>query len=575
MDDFTQTCTGCGICREACPFLIEYGSPDEILAGRPEVSFYCASCRRCDTSCPLGLSPSAAFSETKERMVREHKIPPPVQKALNGAWGFAKAGHGFPFSFYQSAETVFWPGCALAANRPSLVREICAVLSRHLDTKIGLALDCCYDPVYGLGDTQTALNALQDINKRLQASGVRQVITGCLNCHKLLLLHLQDIKVVFILELLPVELFEKKWASAAYLHHPCPSSRWEGTMQTAQDVFSVLSTPQGDKKSVSVKPSEAICCGNGGGLSSSLPSLAARFLNAIVEEADTDTIVTYCSGCQNRFLNQGATSVHLLECLSQKPPRKKVPSALGQWANRFMLAMAYRVKTVKFLAALLMVLLVLCGVYLTQQNVFSADAMTALLGRYPVAAPLIFLCIYAVSPSLFLPSIPLALAAGFFWGPVWGVVFSISGATIGSCLPFFLSRYLFQDAVKSKVPVQRWNWFQDKVGQHGWKAVAFTRLIPVFPFNLLNYLFGLTPIPFRHYLWSTFVFMLPACIAFVAFGSSLGELILRGNIRGLVTGIVIAVLAFLIPVALRPFFRKIGGNRDETIEDHPDKPRQS
>lgn len=215
-------------------------------------------------------------------------------------------------------------------------------------------------------------------------------------------------------------------------------------------------------------------------------------------------------------------------------------------------------------------LLIAGGFYLNSQHIFSAEALTALLGRYPVAAPLIFLCIYAVAPSLLLPSIPLTLAAGFFWGPVWGVILSISGATIGACLPFFLARYLFQDAVKARVSEERWNWLQDKVTRNGWKAVAFTRLIPVFPFNLLNYLFGLTPLPFFQYLWSTFIFMLPACIAFVAFGSSLGELILRGNIRGVIIGIVIAVCAFLIPLALRPFFRKIGDDKAQK----PDETRQ-
>jgi uncharacterized membrane protein YdjX (TVP38/TMEM64 family) len=75
---------------------------------------------------------------------------------------------------------------------------------------------------------------------------------------------------------------------------------------------------------------------------------------------------------------------------------------------------------------------------------------------------------------------------------------------------------------------------------------------------LLNYLFGLTPIPFRQYLGSTFVFMLPACITFVAFGSSLGELFMRGNVKGVVFGIVVAVSAFLLTVALRRLYRKIG-----------------
>lgn len=569
MADFKEECTGCGACTDVCPFLTEYGTPEKILSERPEVAFYCTSCRRCDAVCPLELSPSAAFSTTKQRLVQHHQVPLPVQKLLDGARGFAKAGHRFPFVFYGKADTVFWPGCGLAAHLPGLVRKVRKILSSRLHKQVGLVLDCCYDPAFGLGDTETASTALQEINKRLRDHGIRQVITGCLNCYKLLSQHLEGIQVVFILELLPPDLFEKSWAGPAYLHHPCPSARWEGIQSAARGLFSHLHASKGtDLKSVpldagvpiaeATEASEAHCCGAGGGLCSSAPELADRFLDRIVEEGGGRTMVTYCVGCQNRFLKRGVEAVHLLECLPGVTTRRKVASPLGQWVNRLTLAMIEILKTMKFLVLMIIALLVGVGLYLNQMNIFSASMITELLGRHPVLAPLIFLGIYAIAPALFLPSIPLTLAAGFFWGPVWGVVFSISGATIGACLPFFLARYLFQAAIKAKPQPERWEWLQDKVARHGWKAVAFTRLIPVFPFNLLNYLFGLTPIPFRHYLWSTFIFMLPACIAFVAFGSSLGELIIRGNVRGVVIGVVIAIIAFLLPVALRPFFRKIG-----------------
>jgi len=571
VSDFQDNCTGCGICKEACPFLAEYGTPDEILTTRPEASFYCASCRRCDSACPLELSPSTEFAATKERLVLEGRIPQPVCKALDGARGFAKAGHGFPFSFYKSAETVFWPGCALAASRPGLVSEICSVLGSRLQKNVGLALDCCFDPVHGFGDTDTSRAALREINKRLHDRKVKTVITGCLNCYKLLSRYLEGIEVAFILDVLPAECFKNKWDGMAYLHHPCPSSHWDGIMNSARGVFLHLQRPTKDLQADTPVFAEAPCCGNGGGLSSTSLELADRFLQKIIEKADGNTLVTYCAGCQNRFLKRGIKAVHLLEGLSSKAPREKVSSPLTQWANRFVLAMKTRLETVKFWLGILLLVLIAAGIGMTRQHGFSAEGLTDLFSRYPVAAPLIFLCIYSVAPSLFLPSIPLTLAAGFFWGPVWGVIFSITGATLGACLPFFLSRYLFQNAVKAKIPEDRWNWLQNKVNLHGWKAVAFTRLIPVFPFNLLNYLFGLTPIPFRHYLWSTFVFMLPACIAFVAFGSSLGELILRGNIRGLIIGIVVAVCAFLIPVALRPFFRKIGEGQTDGSDDEKNK----
>ena len=588
MVDFSEECTGCGACAAVCPFLAEYGTPDLILAERPEVSFYCTSCHRCDAVCSLDLSPAAAFFAAKERLVQEGQVPLPVRKVLDGARGFAKAGHGFPFTFYGSKDTVFWPGCGLAANRPGLVRKVREILSSRLHKQVGLVLDCCYDPVYGLGDTETALTALHDINRRLRGQGVRQVITGCLNCYKLLSQHLESIDVVFIMELLPPDLFEKHWAGPTYFHHPCPATRWEGIRGAATELFNHIGETEAFTTTASLKGMDlksaplpaafpitgttaAQCCGAGGGLSSSAPELAGRFLDRIVGEGRDLTMVTYCIGCQNRFLKKGVEAVHLLECLPGVTPRRNVPPPPRQWLNRLALAMTERLKIGKLLAILIIALLVGGGIYLNHLNIFSAATLVDILGRHPVLAPLIFLGIYAIAPSLFLPSIPLTLAAGFFWGPVWGVAFAISGATIGACLPFFLSRYLFQDAIKAKAPPERWAWLQDKVVQHGWKAVAFTRLIPVFPFNLLNYLFGLTPIPFRQYLGSTFIFMLPACIAFVAFGSSLGELIMRGNIRGVVIGVIIAFIAFLLPVALRPFFRKIGENEPTALHDKPRK----
>ena len=557
-----ENCSGCGVCADICPFLTEYGTPDLILSERPEAAFHCTACRRCDAVCPMELSPSAAFFEAKQRLVQQDQIPVPVRKALDGARGFARTGRRFPFSFYKSAETVFWPGCGLAAHRPGIIPQIGKILSRQRQERAGLILDCCHDPVFGYGDTETACAALRAINQSLHDGGVRTVITGCLNCHKLLSQYLEDIEVVFILEALPQERFKSQTAGPVYLHHPCPSSRWDGIRKIAGGAV-----PKTDSDTLALAESTApSCCGSGGGLSSFDPELADRFLDGIVGEKGECGVVTYCIGCQNRFLRRGIEAVHLLECLVGIRPRRTVASPGRQWTSRFLLAMSERLKTGEFLAILIIILLIACGIYMNRHQVFTTATLTALLDRHPVLAPLIFLGIYGIAPSLFLPSIPLTLAAGFFCGPVWGVAFSISGATLGACLPFFLSRYLFQETVKAKVPADRWEWLQDRVIRHGWKAVAFTRLIPIFPFHLLNYLFGLTPIPFRQYLWSTFVFMLPACIAFVAFGSSLGELILRGNVKGVLVGVLIAVMAFCLPMALRPYFRKIGDRKDPVVD---------
>jgi uncharacterized membrane protein YdjX (TVP38/TMEM64 family) len=246
------------------------------------------------------------------------------------------------------------------------------------------------------------------------------------------------------------------------------------------------------------------------------------------------------------------------------------------WLNRFFLsaqlhfprAAPQRLPATKWRAGLLIAALIALGIILNQRGIFSAEMLLAFLKQYPVAAPLLFMAIYALAPSLMLPSIPLTLASGFLWGSLWGVVFSIVGATIGSCLPFLLSRYLLGDLVRKRFNPDYWAWLAEKVARHGWKMVAFTRLIPIFPFNILNYLFGLTPIPFLHYLVSTFLFMLPACIAFVAFGSSLGALLLAGSMHGVMLGLAVAFTAILLTLAFKPYFRKMI-TKDEEIKPPP------
>jgi hypothetical protein len=168
--------------------------------------------------------------------------------------------------------------------------------------------------------------------------------------------HLEGMQVVFILEALPAEIFEKQNMDSVYLHHPCPSSRWEGIRNGAGRVVeslwaNVKSVPSPDLPGS--EASAAKCCGNGGGLSGLSPALADRFLDSIIGEAAGRTMVTYCTGCQNRFLQQGAEAVHLLEWLPGVKPRRRIPSPLAQWANRLFLALATRSQTGIFVARII------------------------------------------------------------------------------------------------------------------------------------------------------------------------------------------------------------------------------
>lgn len=179
-------------------------------------------------------------------------------------------------------------------------------------------------------------------------------------------------------------------------------------------------------------------------------------------------------------------------------------------------------------------------------------------------APVIYMLTYTLAPALMLPGLPISLAGGILFGPFWGVVYTITSATAGACLAFLVSRYVAREWVANRLRGPRWRRLDRQVEENGWKIVAFTRLIPLFPFNLLNYAFGLTRIRFAHYAWATFVFMLPATIAFITFSSSLLDL-LNGKISADFTaGLLLMAVVSAIPALHRGY-----AARPETPQEIP------
>jgi uncharacterized membrane protein YdjX (TVP38/TMEM64 family) len=171
-----------------------------------------------------------------------------------------------------------------------------------------------------------------------------------------------------------------------------------------------------------------------------------------------------------------------------------------------------------------------------------------------------------VAPVFFLPGLPITIVGGILFGPVWGVVYTIASATAGACVAFLVSRYLAREWVERQLKSPRWRRLDEGVDRHGWKVVAFTRLIPIFPFNLLNYAFGLTKIGFRSYAVTTFFCMLPACIAFIVFSSSLIDLI-RGRISlTFVIGLVLVILVSVFPFFYRRYKAKSGQQSKKIVE---------
>ncbi|BCR05711.1 hypothetical protein DESUT3_27800 [Desulfuromonas versatilis] len=138
---------------------------------------------------------------------------------------------------------------------------------------------------------------------------------------------------------------------------------------------------------------------------------------------------------------------------------------------------------------------------------------------------LIFLLIYVLACVAFIPGAILTLGAGAIYGVVQGSILVSCSATLGATAAFLVGRYFARDLVARRIEGNpRFKAIDDAVGREGWKIVGLTRLSPVFPFNLLNYAYGLTKVSLRDYFFASWIGMIPGTIMYVYIGSLAGSL---------------------------------------------------
>jgi uncharacterized membrane protein YdjX (TVP38/TMEM64 family) len=146
------------------------------------------------------------------------------------------------------------------------------------------------------------------------------------------------------------------------------------------------------------------------------------------------------------------------------------------------------------------------------------------------AGPLIFLGIYIVATVLFLPGSILSLGAGALFGVVKGSIIVSLSSTLGATCAFLVGRYLARGWVEAKIEGNpKFEAIDASVAREGWKIVGLTRLSPAFPFNLLNYAFGITKVSLRDYVIASWVGMLPGTILYVYIGSLAGDVATLGE----------------------------------------------
>ena len=138
-------------------------------------------------------------------------------------------------------------------------------------------------------------------------------------------------------------------------------------------------------------------------------------------------------------------------------------------------------------------------------------------------APIAFIALYNVATVLLIPGSLLTLGSGVLFGLVWGSVYVFFAATLGATLAFWLGRTVARDWVSNKISAYpKFAAIDKAVAKEGFKIVFLTRLSPLFPFNLLNYAFGITQVSLKDYVLGS-VGMIPGTILYVYIGSLIGS----------------------------------------------------
>lgn len=219
------------------------------------------------------------------------------------------------------------------------------------------------------------------------------------------------------------------------------------------------------------------------------------------------------------------------------------------------------VRPVIFSAAII-VLLVLAKIFGLGQRLGELRGWIHSLGPW---GPVVFIFLYAAAALAAIPGSVLTIAAGALFGSVIGVVVVSIASTLGASAAFLISRYFARDAIS------RWLSRNEKLRKldemserHGAIIVAITRLIPLFPFDLLNYGFGLTRVRFWTYFWWSWLCMLPGTILYVVGADAFTKGLQRGEVPWPLVGSLVAA-AVLVIVLVR-YARRVLKEREQSLE---------
>lgn len=182
--------------------------------------------------------------------------------------------------------------------------------------------------------------------------------------------------------------------------------------------------------------------------------------------------------------------------------------------------------------------------------------------RESVWAPLIYIAIYIIAVIFAVPGFALTIVAGPIFGLWWGTLYVVIASNIGTQITFFISRFAGRDFIARIIKHES---FLDKISKkfekNDFLVMLYIRLIPLFPFNVINYLCGLTPVRYKSYTIATFVGMLPGTFVYVYLSTSAVNI--RENPLGIIVPIVLVVLLTVGTIIIKKKKNIMGNHEDK------------
>lgn len=197
----------------------------------------------------------------------------------------------------------------------------------------------------------------------------------------------------------------------------------------------------------------------------------------------------------------------------------------------------------------------------TEGRLLQEEKLEGFISGFGFLSPLVFIFIYAILTALLFPGIILSFVGAVLFGIVKGTVYNVIGALIGASLCFFISKMLGRKFVEG---LFRNTKIYNKIEDNGFNAIFILRLLPLVPYNVLNFVSGVLKIKFKDYFFASLIGMIPGTFVYTYLFATLSDKVLFGNVnlndliqKDILIPLILFVLLMVLPVIFKKNIKKL------------------